>query len=92
MRAMLPNSVGNGSFETILERVEGKVASGETQAGAMIQFNFTLAPGAQLPGSVGEIIAGQLAQAQAPRLVNPSPPLALRSPRTDEYSEPDGAD
>ena len=92
LRAVQDGHGGNAALETILERTEGKVQSNEQASGTLIQFNFSLAPGAQLPGSVGEIIAGQLAASQAPRLVNPSPPLALRAPRDDEYAEPDGAD
>ena len=92
LRAAGDGSHSNSALETILERTEGKVQSNEQASGTLIQFNFSLAPGAQLPGSVGELIAGQLAASQATRLVNPSPPLALRSPRTDEYAEPDGSD
>ena len=92
LRAAGSGSHSNSALETILERTEGKVQSNEQASGTLIQFNFSLAPGAQLPGSVGELIAGQLAQAQPPRLVNPPPPRALPTPRDDEYADADGAD
>lgn len=76
-----------GHLETVLERTEGKVASGETQAGTLIQFCFTLAPGQP----------SQLPEARTSRLVNPLParviePKASATQRSDEYAEPDGAD
>ena len=76
-----------GHLETVLERTEGKVASNEQPAGAMIQFCFTLAPGQ----------TSQLPEARTSRLVNPMPVAERAEPvpsatRTDEYAEPDGSD
>ena len=69
--------------DTVLERVEGKVASNEQPAGTLIQFNINM--------------TSQLPEARVPRLINPSPPIALREPqveykRQDEYADADGSD
>ena len=84
LRAAGDGSHSNSALETILERTEGKVASGEQPAGTLIQFTFNLAP-------------GQLPEARASRLVNPMPTPALREPkphaqRDDEYADAEGSD
>ena len=61
LRAMRPDTVGNGSFETILERMEGKVGGNET-GGSTINFNFVV-QGDQGVRQVGELVQGVIASA-----------------------------
>lgn len=60
LRAVEDGTSANTALETILERTEGKVASGDVTAGALINFNFSI-QGEQGVRQVGEVIQGVLA-------------------------------